>query len=104
MKLPARSMKCNHLQSFDLRGLFLLNKIKPTWRCPVCNIRILVDELVLDSFLLDIINTPSFPENDFQIMLHENGNWESYIEPEKETKTPKTNDCNSDDSEPMMTN
>ncbi|XP_060859162.1 uncharacterized protein LOC132936446 [Metopolophium dirhodum] len=104
MKLPARSMKCNHLQSFDLRGLFALNKIKPTWKCPVCNIPILVDELVLDSFLLDVINTPSVPGNDFQIIIHENGSWESYKKPKEETKTPKTNDCNGDDSEPIMIN
>lgn len=104
MNLPARSMKCNHFQCFDLRGLFELNKIKPTWKCPVCNIRILIDELVLDSFILDVMNTQSLPGKGFQIMLHDNGSWEPYVDPKKETKTPKTNDSNGDESEPMIIN
>ncbi|XP_016658653.1 E3 SUMO-protein ligase pli1 [Acyrthosiphon pisum] len=99
MELPARSVKCSHLQCFDLRGLFSLNTIKPTWKCPICNVRILINELFLDSFLLDVLNTPSLPESCSKILFYKNGNWESYIEPKKEI-----NDCNDDDSEPMLTN
>jgi len=104
MRLPARSMKCSHFQCFDLRGLFELNKIKPKWKCPVCNIRILINELVLDSFMLDCINAPSLPGNDFQITLHDNDSFKLYVDQKKETKTPKTNDSNGDESEPMIIN
>jgi len=84
MKLPTRSINCKHLQSFDLEALLFLNKIKPAWKCPVCYIPILVDELVIDSFLLDIINDSSLPENCFQIILYHDGNFKPYIEPKSE--------------------
>jgi len=84
MELPTRSLKCSHLQCFDLHALFSLNMIKPTWKCPICYIRILVNELVVDSFFLDIINSSYLPENCFQIIFFKNGNWEPYIEPKKE--------------------
>lgn len=81
MKLPTRSINCNHLQSFDLEALLFLNKINPAWKCPICYIPILVDELVIDSFLLDIINDSSLPENCFKIILYHDGNFKPYIEP-----------------------
>jgi len=84
MKLPTRSLKCSHLQCFDLHAFLSLNSIKPTWKCPVCNIPILIDELVVDSFFLDIINNSSLPENCIHIMIYKNGNWEPYIEPKIE--------------------
>jgi len=45
---------------------------------------LLIDELVIDSFLLDIINDSSLPENCFQIILYRDGNFKPYIEPKTE--------------------
>lgn len=84
MKLPSRSKNCNHLQCFDLHAFFSLNKIKPTWKCPICKIPIMVGDLVTDSFLLDIINSETLPINCSEITLYANGNWEPTIEPKIE--------------------
>ncbi|XP_025198169.1 E3 SUMO-protein ligase SIZ1-like [Melanaphis sacchari] len=94
MKLPTKSLKCSHLQCFDLHSFIAMNKIKQTWTCPICMIPILVDELVIDSFLLDIINNSTLPEKCFEIALYANGEWEPCIEPKKENES---NGSESDD-------
>jgi len=76
MKLPSRSLKCNHLQCFDLYALFTLNKIKPTWKCPICHLAIDVNDLVIDTFLWDIVATANLPDSYYRIIVYYNGNFE----------------------------
>jgi len=80
MKLPTRSLKCSHLQCFDLFTFILLNKVNQKWICPICKIPIIIGELRIDSFLLDIVNNSTLPENCFEITLHANGEWVPCIE------------------------
>ncbi|XP_026820075.1 E3 SUMO-protein ligase pli1-like [Rhopalosiphum maidis] len=80
MKLPTRSLKCSHLQCFDLYTFILLNKVNQKWICPICKIPILINELVIDSFLLDIVNNSTLPENCFEITLYANGEWVPCVE------------------------
>uniref|UniRef100_A0A2S2PB33 E3 SUMO-protein ligase n=1 Tax=Schizaphis graminum TaxID=13262 RepID=A0A2S2PB33_SCHGA len=92
MKLPTRSLKCSHLQCFDLSTFILLNKVNQKWICPICKISVLINELVIDSFLLDIVNNSTLPENCFEITLYANGEWEPCIE-----QTMENNQSESDD-------
>jgi hypothetical protein len=80
MKFPTRSLRCSHLQCFDLFTFILLNKVNQKWICPICKIPIIINELVIDSFLLDIVNNSTLPENCSEITLYANGEWVPCIE------------------------
>jgi len=99
MKLPSRSINCRHIQCFDLRTFILLNKIKSNWTCPICKTSILMEELVVDSFFLDVINSSTLPENCSEIILSSNDKWEPYIEPKKETLENNQSESDDENSE-----
>jgi len=79
IKLPAKSVKCNHLQCFDLQAFISSNKIEPTWSCPICKKPCHLADLKIDSFLLFIINSLNVPKDCVEIKLYANGKWEPYI-------------------------
>jgi len=79
MKLPTRSLKCVHLQCFDLHSFFTLYKVKPIWKCPVCHKPIMLNDLVLDTFLLNIVNSANLPEICDRIIIYRNGNVEASL-------------------------
>ncbi|XP_015372041.1 PREDICTED: E3 SUMO-protein ligase pli1-like [Diuraphis noxia] len=81
MKTPTRSLKCNHLQCFDLEALFTLNKIKPTWKCPICHLPMHVNDLVIDTFLWKIVKYANLPDRCVRVVLYCNGNVEALFEP-----------------------
>lgn len=79
MKLPAKSVKCNHLQCFDLQAFISLNKIKNTWMCPICMKSCILADLKIDSFLSFIINSINLPTTCVEIELDANGKWKPCI-------------------------
>lgn len=79
MKLPARSVRCNHLQCFDLQAFISSNKIEPTWMCPVCMKPCDFDDLKIDSLLLFIINSKKVPTTCVEIEINANGKWQPCI-------------------------
>ncbi|XP_060857920.1 uncharacterized protein LOC132935453 isoform X2 [Metopolophium dirhodum] len=79
MKLPVRSVKCNHFQCFDLQAFISLNEIEPTWLCPICSKSCILADLKIDSFLLFIINSINLPKTCEEIELDANGKWKPCI-------------------------
>lgn len=79
MKLPAKSVKCNHIQCFDLQAFISLNKVEPTWVCPICKNPCLLADLKVDSFLLFIINSLKVSKDCVEIELYANGKWKPCI-------------------------
>jgi len=48
MKVPCRSVTCDHLQCFDAMTYLRMNEKKPTWFCPVCDRHAEYSKLIID--------------------------------------------------------
>lgn len=79
MKLPVKSVNCEHLQCFDLEAFISSNKIDPIWMCPICTRSCILADLKIDSFLLFIINSINLPKTCEEIELDANGKWKPCI-------------------------
>jgi len=51
MKVPCRSVTCDHLQCFDAVTYLRMNEKKPTWFCPVCDRHAEYSKLIVDGFV-----------------------------------------------------
>jgi E3 SUMO-protein ligase PIAS1 len=75
MKEPCRSKKCEHLQCFD--GLLFLqaNELNETgnWTCPVCAKEILLEDLLLDGYFMDIVRNSA--DDIREVCLNNDGTW-----------------------------
>ncbi|CAH1962095.1 unnamed protein product [Acanthoscelides obtectus] len=99
MTTPCRSATCSHLQCFDASLYLQMNERKPTWNCPVCDKPSLYDNLVIDGYFQDVLNSPVLPSDCNEIQLNKDGSW-SVQQPEKKVaaKVEKTTSINLDDS------
>jgi len=80
MKVSCRPVTCNHLQCFDASTFLQMNERKPTWNCPVCDKKALYDDLLIDGYFQEILDSKqTADEND--IILERDGSWKV---PEKE--------------------
>lgn len=78
MTTPCRSATCSHLQCFDA-GIFLsMNEKRPTWTCPVCNKPALYDNLVIDGYFQNVLDSPLLGEDCLEIQLNKDGSWSSH--------------------------
>lgn len=75
MKLPTKSINCDHLQCFDASGFISMNEKKPTWICPICNKPCTYYDLEIQTYFLEIVNSPFLPENCQQIEILPDGSW-----------------------------
>lgn len=82
MKVPAKSINCDHLQCFDASIFILMNEKKPTWMCPTCNKACLYDDIQIESYFLDIVSSPTLPDSCKEIEILADGTWRVYEEPE----------------------
>jgi len=55
IKIPVKSLHCDHLQCFDARTYISTNDESPSWKCPVCNKFCFYDDLRIDFYVLEII-------------------------------------------------
>lgn len=85
MQIPAKSINCDHLQCFDAHIFILMNEKKPTWMCPTCNKSCLYDDILIESYFLDIVTSPNLPDSSKEIEILADGTWRVYEE-EKEAK------------------
>ena len=51
MKMPCRSVTCDHIQCFDAVTYLRMNEKKPTWFCPVCDRHAEYSKLIIDGFV-----------------------------------------------------
>lgn len=86
MQLPCRATTCSHLQCFDASLFLQMNERKPTWICPVCDKSILYDNLAIDGYFSDILNSPLLSSEIMDVELNVDGTW-SIISVKKEVKS-----------------
>ncbi|XP_022173661.1 E3 SUMO-protein ligase PIAS2-like [Myzus persicae] len=75
MKLPAKSIHCNHLQCFDAATFILMNEKNPKWICPTCHESCLYDEIRIDGYFLEIVEELALRDDIKEIGLLDNGSW-----------------------------
>ncbi|KAJ1530595.1 hypothetical protein ONE63_005477 [Megalurothrips usitatus] len=86
MSTPCRASTCIHLQCFDASLYLLMNERKPTWICPVCDKECLYDNLVIDGYFQDVIQSGKLPSDSHEIQLHPDGSWTTLVTVKKEKK------------------
>ena len=86
MQLPCRATSCSHLQCFDASLFLQMNERKPTWVCPVCDRSILYDQLAIDGYFSDILNSPLLPSDIMEVQLNVDGTW-TVLSAKKETSS-----------------
>lgn len=67
-----------------------MNEKKATWKCPVCDQSALFDNLLIDGYFLDVINSPKLASDENEILLQKDGSWTlsaKKSEVKEETKT-----------------
>lgn len=75
IKIPTKSINCEHLQCFDAYTFILMNEKKPNWTCPICRQPCSYDDLQIESYFLDVISSPLLPADCTEIELLANGTW-----------------------------
>lgn len=57
IRVPCRGCRCQHVQCFDGYAYLGLNEgtLYPWWCCPICDCRILLKDIRVDLFTLDIL-------------------------------------------------
>jgi len=72
--IPARSQTCKHLKCFDLANFLSMNEKKPFWKCPLCNLPISYNSLIIDRYFLKIIKESGSAN---EIEFNANGDWKT---------------------------
>jgi len=91
MKIPCRPSTCDHLQCFDGSTFLLMNERKPTWNCPVCDRKALYDDLLIDGYYQDILDSKKTIDEE-TVLLEKDGTWKPVPkEDNKESDKDKTN-------------
>lgn len=91
MKVPCRSVACDHLQCFDAITYLRMNEKKPTWFCPVCDRHAEYSKLIIDGLILDILNDS---RDSVEVALSRDGSWQV-----TQTADPDLSDDDDDDDE-----
>lgn len=79
MCTPCRASTCSHLQCFDASLFLQMNERKPTWNCPVCDNPALYDNLVIDGYFQEVLNSKKLLPDVNEIQLLQDGSWENLV-------------------------
>lgn len=79
MSTPCRASTCSHLQCFDASLFLQMNERKPTWNCPVCDKPALYDNLVIDGYFQEVLNSNKLLPDVNEIQLLQDGSWENLV-------------------------
>ncbi|KAI4496137.1 hypothetical protein M0802_008004 [Mischocyttarus mexicanus] len=91
MNTPCRASTCSHLQCFDASLFLQMNERKPTWNCPVCDKPALYDNLVIDGYFQEVLNSKKLLSDVNEIQLLQDGSWENLVlKKEKDREKPET--------------
>ncbi|KAJ3479600.1 hypothetical protein NLI96_g8936 [Meripilus lineatus] len=72
---PCRSWHCVHSQCFDATSWFQMMEQTTTWLCPTCEKALNVEDLIIDGYFDEILNsTPSETED---VIVEPDGQWHS---------------------------
>ncbi|KAJ8929929.1 hypothetical protein NQ314_017338 [Rhamnusium bicolor] len=89
MTTPCRAITCSHLQCFDASLYLQMNERKPTWNCPVCDKPSLYDNLVIDGYFQEVLNSQLLPSECNEIQLNKDGSWNTQNPEKKAVKIEK---------------
>ncbi|KAI4467888.1 zinc finger miz domain-containing protein [Holotrichia oblita] len=78
MTTPSRAITCQHLQCFDAHLFLQMNERKPTWSCPVCDKPALYDNLVIDGYFQEVLNSNDLSSDTTEIQLNKDGSWSTH--------------------------
>lgn len=78
MTTPCRASTCSHLQCFDASLYLLMNEKKPTWNCPVCDKKAFYENLVIDGYFQQVLESTFLSHEDSEIQLHNDGSWSTH--------------------------
>jgi len=110
MRVPCRPQTCSHLQCFDAATFLQMNERKPTWNCPVCDSKANYNDLLIDGYFLEVLESKDLPEEENEIILEQDGSWKPVPKDEKKEEEEKRKKKEeeevacidlSDDDEPM---
>lgn len=90
IKTPCRGLGCQHSQCFDAKFYLELQQQAPTWLCPVCNKTAPWDRLVLDMYMVDILDNTS--QDTEEVTVEPNGQW--HLGKGEQAKTNGSRDTN----------
>lgn len=79
MSTPCRASTCAHLQCFDASLFLQMNERKPTWNCPVCDKAALYDNLTIDGYFQEVLNSNKLLPDVNEIQLLQDGSWENLV-------------------------
>lgn len=79
MTNPCRASTCSHLQCFDALTFLHMNEKKSTWKCPVCDKDALYENLTIDEYFLNVIQSSDLGSDENEIQLMKDGSWSRYV-------------------------
>ena len=74
MSLPCRGTKCAHIQCFDAPVYLEMNSKRESWKCPVCNMSLPYEMLVVDRLFSNILDSPT-SQRVSQVRFDASGRW-----------------------------
>lgn len=77
MRVPCRPQTCSHLQCFDAATFLQMNERKPTWNCPVCDSKAFYNDLQIDGYFQEVLESKNLPEEENDIILDNDGSWKT---------------------------
>eukprot|EP00752_Nemacystus_decipiens_P011782 g10454.t1 len=85
---PGRGRNCKHLQCFDLNTFLNFNKdcAGAAWKCGVCNFPIKPADLVVDTYLDEVVRSleqRGLTDEAEEVEIHQDGHWEPILEDQK---------------------
>lgn len=103
MKIPAKSINCDHIKCFDASTFIKLNELNLTWFCPICCASCLYDEIKIENYFLEVVTSSILEDDDNEIIIHTDGSWEKVLNKNNtlvtEVKSIDFVDLDSDDEE-----
>jgi len=88
MKIPVKSVYCQHVQCFDVKTFILIHEKKKWLKCPVCDGNCMFDNLKIDNYFLQIIVTLTHLDDIKEVEVLGDGSW-ILIDANKEAKNVK---------------
>ncbi|KAJ3105926.1 SUMO ligase siz1 [Phlyctochytrium planicorne] len=85
---PSRSKTCLHVQCFDLETYLMMNDRIPTWTCPICSKYAYFEDLLVDGFFMEIVQSSEGIEDVESAEVFDEGEWK-LIGETKDPPVPK---------------
>lgn len=101
LRLPCRGIGCRHNQCFDATSYLQLQEQAPTWQCPVCNKAVTWENLVLDQYVQDILQSTA--KDTEQVVVEPDGKWSTQSASQQNTNGRTSNPTpTSDDDDDLV--